>query len=180
MSATHIGGEIPCSDVAFPKGNSPEEFLASMLAFLEAAAAKIANPPPRPDFSPDALRDVASIQEAVLIEKEVGKGGAGNPTVVARAAMCWTRNWKSADTASCATPRPEAEARLGERSVPVRLQHLHLLRTRRLESLAGWRRNRPSGEPLSDHDRRWGPNIPLSEVNGLKGSRRRRWESLFD
>jgi hypothetical protein len=69
VSATHIGGEIPCSDVGLPKGNSPEEFQASTLAFLEAAAAKIANPPPWPDFSPDALRDNASIQEAVLIEK---------------------------------------------------------------------------------------------------------------
>jgi hypothetical protein len=81
----HTGEEIPCSDVGFPKGNSPEEFLANMLAFLETAAAKVANPPPWPDFSPDVLHDIASIQEAVLIEKEVCKGEAGNPTVVARA-----------------------------------------------------------------------------------------------
>jgi hypothetical protein len=40
----HAGEEIPCSDVGFPKGDSPEEFLANMLAFLENAAAKIANP----------------------------------------------------------------------------------------------------------------------------------------
>lgn len=96
--STDIGGEIPCSDVGFPKGNSPEEFLANMLAFLEAAAAKIANPPPWPDFSPDALRDIASIQEAVLIEKEVSKGYAGNPTVVARADLLredvWNR-WRA-------------------------------------------------------------------------------------
>lgn len=57
---THTGQEIPCSDVGFPKGDSPEEFLANMLAFLESAAAKIANPPPWPDFSPDVLRDIAS------------------------------------------------------------------------------------------------------------------------
>lgn len=90
--------EIPCSDVGFPKGDSPEEFLANMLAFLETAAAKIANPPPWPDFSPDVLRDIASIQEAVLIEKEVSKGQAGNPTVVARADLLrhdvWNR-WRA-------------------------------------------------------------------------------------
>jgi integrase len=94
----HTGEEVPCSDVGFPKGDSPEEFLANMLAFLEAAAAKIANPPPWPDFSPDVLRDVASIQEAVLIEKEVSKGEAGNPTVVARADLLrqdvWNR-WRA-------------------------------------------------------------------------------------
>ncbi|WFU39201.1 hypothetical protein QA640_33245 [Bradyrhizobium sp. CB82] len=95
---THTGEELPCSDVGFPKGDSPEEFLANMLAFLETAAANIANPPPWPDFSPDVLRDIASIQEAVLIEKEVNKGEAGNPTVVARADLLrqdvWNR-WRA-------------------------------------------------------------------------------------
>lgn len=95
---THGGEEIPCNDVGFPKGNSSKEFLANMLAFLETAAAKIANPPPWPDFSPDALRDIVSIQEAVLIEKEVSKGDAGNPTVVARADLLrrdvWNR-WRA-------------------------------------------------------------------------------------
>jgi hypothetical protein len=95
---THTGTESPSSDVGFPKGDNPEEFLANMLAFLETAAAKIANPPPWPDFSPDVLRDIASIQEAVLIEKEVSKGGAGNPTVVARADLLrqdvWNR-WRA-------------------------------------------------------------------------------------
>jgi hypothetical protein len=90
--------EFPCSNVGFPKGDSPEEFLANMLAFLETAAAKIANPPPWPDFSPDALRDIASIQEAVRIEKEVSKGEAGNPMVVARAELLrqdvWNR-WRA-------------------------------------------------------------------------------------
>lgn len=94
---THTGTEIPSSDVGFLKGDSPEEFLANMLAFLEAAA-KIANPPPWPDFSPDVLRDIASIQEAVVIEKEVSKGEAGNPTVVARADLLrqdvWNR-WRA-------------------------------------------------------------------------------------
>ena len=94
----HTGDEIPCSDVGFPKGDGPEEFLANMIAFLETAAAKIANPPPWPDFSPDVLRDIASIQEAVLIEKEVSKGEAGNPTVLARADLLrqdvWNR-WRA-------------------------------------------------------------------------------------
>jgi hypothetical protein len=31
-----------------------------------------------------------------------------------------------------------------------------------------------------DHDRRGGPIIPFSEINGLKGSRRRRRGSIFD
>jgi hypothetical protein len=94
----HAEEGYPCSDVGFPKGGSPEEFLANMLAFLENAAAKIANPPPWPDFSPEALRDIASIQEAVLIEKEVRKGDAGNPTVVARTNLLrqdvWNR-WRA-------------------------------------------------------------------------------------
>jgi len=34
--------------------------------------------------------------------------------------------------------------------------------------------------PGLDHDRRGGHIIPFSEINGLKGSRRRRWGSLFD
>jgi hypothetical protein len=31
-----------------------------------------------------------------------------------------------------------------------------------------------------DHHRRGGPIIPFGEIKGLKGSRRRRWGSLFD
>ena len=95
---SHAEEGYPCSDVGFPKGDSPEEFLANMLAFLENAAAKITNPPPWPDFSPDVLRDIALIQEAVLIEKEVSKGESGNPTVVARADLLrqdvWNR-WRA-------------------------------------------------------------------------------------
>jgi hypothetical protein len=44
------------------------------------------------------MRDIASIQEAVLIEKEGSKGEAGNPTVVARANLLredvWNR-WRA-------------------------------------------------------------------------------------
>jgi hypothetical protein len=39
------------------------------------------------------LSDIASIQEAVLIEKEVSKGEAGNPTVVARADLLRQDVW---------------------------------------------------------------------------------------
>jgi hypothetical protein len=42
---SHAEEGFPCSDVGFPKGNCPEEFLANMLALLEDAAAKIGNPP---------------------------------------------------------------------------------------------------------------------------------------
>jgi hypothetical protein len=115
---THIGEEIPCSDVGFPKGNSPEEFLANMLAFLETAAAKIANPPPWPDFLPDALRDIASIQEAVLIEKEISKGGAGNPTVVAQADLLrqdvWNRWRAGAGIAPSGEPLSDVLGKLTE------------------------------------------------------------------
>jgi hypothetical protein len=115
---THIGEEIPCSDVGFPKGNSPEEFLANMLAFLETAAAKIANPPPWPDFSPGALRDIASIQEAVLIEKEISKGGAGNPTVVAQADLLrqdiWNRWRAGAGVAPSGEPLSDVLGKLTE------------------------------------------------------------------
>jgi len=42
---SHAEEGFPCSDVGFPKGNCPEEFLANMLALLEDAAAKVGNPP---------------------------------------------------------------------------------------------------------------------------------------
>jgi hypothetical protein len=75
--------EFPHSDVGFPKGDSPEEFLANMMTFLKGAAAKLENPAPAPVFSPAAMRDLAAIQEAVLVEQEVSKGNAGHPTVAA-------------------------------------------------------------------------------------------------
>lgn len=115
---THCGEEIPCSDVGFPKGDNPQEFLANMLAFLETAAAKIANPPPWPNFSPDALRDLSSIQEAVLIEKEVSKGEAGNPTVVARADLLrqdiWNRWRAGAGIAAGTEPLSDVLGKLTE------------------------------------------------------------------
>jgi hypothetical protein len=45
----------------------------------------LANPTPAPVFSPVGMRDIASIQEAAMIEQEVRKGDAGHPTVMARA-----------------------------------------------------------------------------------------------
>ena len=41
-------GEFPQSDVGFPKGDSPEEFLDNMMTFLKQAAAKLDNPAPPP------------------------------------------------------------------------------------------------------------------------------------
>jgi hypothetical protein len=43
--------EFPHGDVGFPKGDSPEEFLANMIAFLEESAAKLPSSsdlPPKP------------------------------------------------------------------------------------------------------------------------------------
>ena len=95
---SHAEEGFPCSDVGFPKGNCPEEFLANMLALLEDRLPKLAIPPSWPEFSPEVMRDIASIQEAVLIEKEGSKGEAGNPTVVARANLLredvWNR-WRA-------------------------------------------------------------------------------------
>ncbi|WP_377828858.1 hypothetical protein ACFKHW_38165 [Bradyrhizobium lupini] len=75
-------GEFPQSDVGFPKGDSPEEFLDNMMTFLKEAAARLDNPAPPPVFSPAAMRDLAAIQETVLVEREVNKGDAGHPTVI--------------------------------------------------------------------------------------------------
>ncbi len=53
--------EFPPSDVGFPKGDSPEEFLANMMTYLKEAAAKLENPAPPPVLSPAAMRDLAAI-----------------------------------------------------------------------------------------------------------------------
>jgi hypothetical protein len=93
-------GAFPQSDVGFPKGDSPEEFLDNMMAFLKEAAAKLENPAPARVFSPAAMRDLAAIQEAVLVEREVNKGDAGHPTVTGRAdllrADIWDR-WRAGE-----------------------------------------------------------------------------------
>ncbi len=92
--------EFPHSDVGFPKGDNPEEFLANMMTFLKGAAAKLENPAPTPVFSPAAMRDLAAIQEAVLVEQEVKKGDAGHPTVTAHADLLrkdiWDR-WRAGE-----------------------------------------------------------------------------------
>jgi hypothetical protein len=85
--------EFPPGDVGFPKGDSPEEFLANMITFLKAAAAKLENPAPSPVFPPAAMREFAAIQEAVLVEQEVRKGDAGHPTVAARADLLRNYIW---------------------------------------------------------------------------------------
>jgi hypothetical protein len=91
---------FPHSDVGFPKGDSPDEFLANMMTFLQKAAARFENPAPLPVFSPAAMRDLAAIQEAVLVEREVNKGDAGHPTVTGRAdllrADIWDR-WRAGE-----------------------------------------------------------------------------------
>jgi hypothetical protein len=77
--------EFPHSDVGFPKGDSPEDFLANMEAFLKEGAARIEGPSP-PEFSPSVMRDLAAIQEAIEIEQEVKKGDAGASSAARRAA----------------------------------------------------------------------------------------------
>jgi hypothetical protein len=52
-----------------------------MVGFLEETAAKLEGPAPAPVFSPTVMRDLAAIQEAVLVEQEVKKGDAGHPAV---------------------------------------------------------------------------------------------------
>ena len=86
-------GEFPHSDVGFPKGDSPEEFLANMMTFLKEAAARLENPAPPPVFSPTVMRDLAAIQESVVIEQEVRKGDAGHPTVTSRADLLRQDVW---------------------------------------------------------------------------------------
>jgi hypothetical protein len=44
--------EFPRGDVGFPKGDSPEVFLANMMTFLKEAAATFENPAPPPVFNP--------------------------------------------------------------------------------------------------------------------------------
>lgn len=89
----HAYSEFPPSDVGFPKGDSPEEFLANMMTYLKEAAAKLENPAPPPVLSPAAMRDLAAIQEAVLVEKEIRKGDAGHPIVTARADLLRNDIW---------------------------------------------------------------------------------------
>lgn len=74
VSVNFGSGQFSHSEIGFPKGNSPEEFLQNMHAFIEEAAAKIANPAPWPAFSPADLRELAAFQEAVLIEQRVRQG----------------------------------------------------------------------------------------------------------
>ncbi len=69
-----------------------------MMTFLKEAAARLENPAPPPVFSPAAMRDLAAIQESVVIEQEVRKGDAGHPTVTSRADLLredvWNR-WRA-------------------------------------------------------------------------------------
>jgi hypothetical protein len=107
------GGEgvIPSSDVGFPKGNGPEEFLANMMTFLKDSAAKLEKSAP-PNFSPDDLRIMAAIQEAVVIEQEVAKGAQGHPIVVSRADFLRQDIWNrwSAGQGHTANGSPLADA----------------------------------------------------------------------
>ncbi|MGL9622327.1 hypothetical protein QRQ56_30520 [Bradyrhizobium sp. U531] len=96
----HAYSEFPPSEVGFPKGDSPEDFFANMMASLNEAAAKLERPAPPPVFSPAAMRDLSAIQEAMAIEQEVKKGAAGHPTVTARADLLrkdvWDR-WRAGE-----------------------------------------------------------------------------------
>ena len=86
--------EFPHSDVGFPKGDSPEEFLANMVTFLEEGRGEARRSGPvRRCSRPTAMRDLAAIQEAVLVEQEVKKGDAGHPAVTARADLLRKDIW---------------------------------------------------------------------------------------
>jgi hypothetical protein len=56
-----LGSAIGVAMLAFRKGTAQRKF-SPMLTFLKEAAAKIANPPPWPEFSPE-VRDIASISD---------------------------------------------------------------------------------------------------------------------
>ena len=103
-------------EIGFPSGNSPEEFLANMLVFLQEGAAKAARPSPPPAFSPPVMRDLAAIQEAVMVEQEVKKGAAGHQLVTSRADLLrhdiWDR-WRAGEgLAPAQTPLAEAISKL--------------------------------------------------------------------
>jgi hypothetical protein len=111
-------GEFPHSDVGFPKGDSPAEFLANMMTFLKEAAARLENPAPPPVFSPAAMRELAAIQESVVIEQEIRKGDAGHPTVTSRADLLrqdvWDR-WRAGQgIAPIHAPLTDAIGKLAE------------------------------------------------------------------
>jgi hypothetical protein len=74
-------------------GNTPGEALAGLMEFLKETAAKLDRPAPSLAFEPATLRDIAAIQEAVIIEKEIRKGAEGNATVVARAGLLRRDIW---------------------------------------------------------------------------------------
>lgn len=113
----HAYSEFPPSNVGFPKGDSPEEFLANMMTFLKEAVAKLENPAPPPVLSPAAMRDLAAIQESVLVEKEVRKGDVGHPIVTARAELLrndiWDRWRAGAGLPPLREPLTDAIGKLG-------------------------------------------------------------------
>lgn len=84
--------EHELGEIGFPRGDSPDEFLANMKSHLEDCAAKLASPKPIP-FSPADLRMFAAIQDAVVIEKEVRKGDLGHPAVVSNAELLEKQVW---------------------------------------------------------------------------------------
>jgi hypothetical protein len=110
------GEHDPQGSVGFPLGSTPDESFANMMAYLRDAAAKLDQPPPLPSFEPANLRNIATFREAVVIEQEVRKGEAGNPTVVARADLLrqdvWDR-WRAGQgSGPVNTPLSEAIGKL--------------------------------------------------------------------
>jgi integrase len=87
------GEHDPQGSIGFPRGSTPDEGFANMMAYLKDAAAKLDRPPPLPSFESANLRNIATFREAVVIEQEVRKGAAGNPTVVARADLLRQDVW---------------------------------------------------------------------------------------
>jgi hypothetical protein len=117
----------PQGSIGFPLGSTPDESFANMMAFLRDAAAKLDRPPPPPSFEPANLRNIAAFREAVVIEQEVRKGAAGNPTVVARADLLrrdvWDR-WRAGQgLGPIDTPLSEAIGKLAD----VADRQLHLM-----------------------------------------------------
>jgi hypothetical protein len=95
MDAYGGPGDLPEEErgsVGFPRGNSPEEFRANMLAFFKEAQAKISKPVVDRAM-PSELRFRAAFHECMLLTQELKKGDHANPLIVSRVDMLQQDIW---------------------------------------------------------------------------------------
>jgi len=101
-------------ELGFPPGESHEEFLANLLAFLRNAAALIDGPPPPDDAK--TLRAFAVWQQTIDLEREVRKGSAGNSLVRDHAGVLLEEIWRRWRAGEGIAEPPEAERVEGAQS----------------------------------------------------------------